>query len=600
VEIIGAGRNATVIFSNMSGTAYPVFDFTGNPQPRIADLAIWINQGTALCGVMFASNNASSNSYRGLIERCILYVGTGGLSVTAKAAIICANTDTSQFNDCIITCGANSGNAIGIYCGQQQLLTGLASAYQTLGSTGNQTYYTVSGTWINASLPISYWTGNAGLYITNGSYLATFNAGNAYHCAVYVYALNNTDVHFAHSRTENQSSDTTFFSLVNDGGGALGGNGFLERFDFEASFHGCNTGNAGAVVFSTGGGGDWNINGDTGDTTQSIAYAGGGKNIERIRGSIPITNATAAPKLSIGATGFTSVGSGGSSYQIGDVLTLVGGTNLFAGQFTVSGVSNGVVTAGSVTYNGSYSVFPGNPISTTGGHGSGCTLNLTSGAGYVDAFEFSTSNWSTTVDFSTFINTYVAKRAVNNDVTVVPLISQQLNSSVQAAHPAGYNAQTNGVVNSVTANSTQQAQMSFLIPAGTLYGTAGAVRRCFNLKIIGSATQALTQFTIQLRQVGGSGSPWVLGTGAAITSGHYQTIDIVITGWTQSNGPYVSVNIYDATQNSTGTLLYFYATTAPYGNFNALANSYIDLMLNPGSSGSSPFWNMTTCFGVVS
>ena len=75
------------------------------------------------------------------------------------------------------------------------------------------------------------------------------------------------------------------------------------------------------------------------------------------------------------------IAGGGTGYTIGDVLTLSGGT-LFSGKnpttFKVAtlGASNAVatVTLGEV---GFYTVLPTNPVSVTGGTGSGCTLTVT-------------------------------------------------------------------------------------------------------------------------------------------------------------------------------------------------------------------------------
>ena len=85
-----------------------------------------------------------------------------------------------------------------------------------------------------------------------------------------------------------------------------------------------------------------------------------------------------------GAAGFvlvqvasvSSIGAGGSSYQVGDVLTGVGGTGTEP-TFTVSTVSSGAVTAVSITTAGILSAIASSPISVTGGHGTGCTLNVT-------------------------------------------------------------------------------------------------------------------------------------------------------------------------------------------------------------------------------
>jgi hypothetical protein len=72
-----------------------------------------------------------------------------------------------------------------------------------------------------------------------------------------------------------------------------------------------------------------------------------------------------------------AVVSGGTGYVVGDVLTLSGGTSTTAASVEVAAVSSGVVTAVRVVHAGAYSVVTTNPTSTTGGTGTGCTLNPT-------------------------------------------------------------------------------------------------------------------------------------------------------------------------------------------------------------------------------
>lgn len=68
-----------------------------------------------------------------------------------------------------------------------------------------------------------------------------------------------------------------------------------------------------------------------------------------------------------------TVGAGGASYQVGDVLTLAGGVG---GTVTVTTVSSGAVTGISITTGGTgYTVTNG--VATTGGHGTGATINVT-------------------------------------------------------------------------------------------------------------------------------------------------------------------------------------------------------------------------------
>jgi len=82
-----------------------------------------------------------------------------------------------------------------------------------------------------------------------------------------------------------------------------------------------------------------------------------------------------------------SIVGGGTGYTAGDILTVSGGTFTTQAQLTVSTVSSGVITAVTVSVAGVYSVLTTNPISVTGGTGSGATFNVTtwglSSAGFV-------------------------------------------------------------------------------------------------------------------------------------------------------------------------------------------------------------------------
>ena len=90
-----------------------------------------------------------------------------------------------------------------------------------------------------------------------------------------------------------------------------------------------------------------------------------------------------------------TVVSGGTGYTLNDVVTLVGGTPVGSGAtYTVTGVSGGVVTTVSPLNFQSYTATPANPVSVTGGTGSGLTLTVTygyqgatitnAGSGYVE------------------------------------------------------------------------------------------------------------------------------------------------------------------------------------------------------------------------
>ena len=92
-----------------------------------------------------------------------------------------------------------------------------------------------------------------------------------------------------------------------------------------------------------------------------------------------------------------TIAGGGTGYTVGDTLTVVGGTPIStAATYTVATVSAGVITSVTVPTSQAYTALPSNPVSVTGGTGSGATLNLTwavdpgglsitnAGSGYVE------------------------------------------------------------------------------------------------------------------------------------------------------------------------------------------------------------------------
>jgi hypothetical protein len=66
-------------------------------------------------------------------------------------------------------------------------------------------------------------------------------------------------------------------------------------------------------------------------------------------------------------------------YQVGDVLTVYGGTVAGGGspmQLIVTAVQNGAVLSASISQEGSYTAFPALPFATTGGHGIGASFSI--------------------------------------------------------------------------------------------------------------------------------------------------------------------------------------------------------------------------------
>ena len=82
-------------------------------------------------------------------------------------------------------------------------------------------------------------------------------------------------------------------------------------------------------------------------------------------------------------TSTAAVSAGGTLYSAGDVLTIVGGSSTTSAAFVVTSTNaaTGAVTGIAVNNFGHYTVLPTNPVSTTGGTGSLCTLTITWNSG---------------------------------------------------------------------------------------------------------------------------------------------------------------------------------------------------------------------------
>jgi hypothetical protein len=199
----------------------------------------------------------------------------------------------------------------------------------------------------------------------------------------------------------------TFTTLIGGGGsanyGQLTGGATTKAVEFKTLGSDTNvalairTQGTGAIDLAAGSRG---VNISNGGTVTAITRTATGSGY-----SYPITITVSAPTTAGGVqaqVSLTSYGSsiatvvgGGTGYTNGDVLTIVGGTPSGAATYTVTGVSGGVITSVAPQNSGAYTTPPSNPVSVTGGTGTGATLNLTyyvpasfsitnAGSGYVE------------------------------------------------------------------------------------------------------------------------------------------------------------------------------------------------------------------------
>jgi hypothetical protein len=148
-------------------------------------------------------------------------------------------------------------------------------------------------------------------------------------------------------------------------------------------------------------------------------------------------------------TGGVTVAGGGTGYTLNDVLTLVGGTSTVSAQLIASSVSAGVITGVTVSVAGNYSVLPSNPVSVTGGTGSGATFTVlwrlntltvgTAGSGYVEqpTVTFSGGGGSGAAAYAT-VGSGVNFRTLGGSVSFVTPGGEQMRVNDSGATSTGY------------------------------------------------------------------------------------------------------------------------------------------------------------------
>ena len=168
----------------------------------------------------------------------------------------------------------------------------------------------------------------------------------------------------------------------------------------------------------------------------------------------------------------TVIAGGGTGYTVSDALTFVGGTGTTL-TATVTAVSAGVITAFSINNSGTYTVLPTNPISVTGGTGSGATFNVTAwqvrsngftitnaGSGYVE---------QPTVTFS---SGSAAAYAVVGAMPIIKSLNTQLSVQTVGGEVARFRADLSAVANGRLDFSVDQFNRGIITGINTLVLTS--------------------------------------------------------------------------------------------------------------------------------
>jgi hypothetical protein len=345
----------------------------------------------------------------------------------------------------------------------------------------------------------------------------------------------------------------------------------------------------GAIDLAAGSSGVNISNGGTVTAVTRTVSGSGYTSLPTVAISAPTTAGGVQATASVGSmfTNTATVQSGGPGYTNGDVLTIVGGTAITsAATYTVTGVSGGAVTSVTPLNFNQYSVLPTNPVSTTGGTGSGATLNLTYGIGTV-AFTITNAGSGyveqPTVTFSGGGGSGAAAYATVGSQTVVKSLGTTTgtitNQSMMFQTPAG-----NSLLLRDSAQATPDAH--FMVQA-TANGYALALAEGSNAnaslyvgaKGTGSVrfSTSSTSITEQMR---------VAHTASAVNY-------VQVTGAATGNQPVISTQGSDANvilniASKGNASIIFNANSAEQFRTGAVASAVNSLQLNGATTGNSP------------
>ena len=304
-----------------------------------------------------------------------------------------------------------------------------------------------------------------------------------------------------------------------------------------------------------------------------------------------------------------TVAAGGTGYTVGDTLTVVGGTSISgAATLTVNSVSGGVITAVFNLNFAGYTVLPTNPVSVTGGTGSGATFNLTyslrsasgftitnAGSGYVEqpTVTFSGGGGSGAAAYAT-VGSGTTVRSLGSTMSFNTPNGETFRVSDSGATASAYwNAiasGSNAILRGVGGASNVQVQSNST--GGILFGTNSGVAQLAvshtasavnYVQVTGNATGNAPTISVQGSDTNINFNLSSKGTGAAqVITGGGRQLAVLNTN--------SAVNYTTATGSSAGAAPVFSV---------AGTDTNIDLALTPKGTGNVRFGTYTANMALV-
>jgi len=339
--------------------------------------------------------------------------------------------------------------------------------------------------------------------------------------------------------------------------------------------------------------------------------------------SVAITAPTTAGGVQATATALMiafgnspTITSGGTGYTVSDVLTVTGGTFASAVTITVTSVSGGVITGANYANFGNYTVLPTNPVSVTGGTGSGATFTISwgvnaytitnAGSGYVEqpTVTFSGGGGSGAAAYAT-VGSAVTLKSIGGtlDLQTTNGIGFRIYDSGGSIPSSGYWAASSGTSSPflwsrggtntpglITSSGTGAISIQTNSGSQTQFVVAHTASAVNYVQVTGAATGGVTQISAQ-----GSDSTTYTAIGVKGGSGYISFFNggshssantlfrVLGTGVTQANYPTVTPAAASASPvfGVAGSDTNIDLSLTPKGTGNVRFGTYTGTILTP-------------------
>jgi hypothetical protein len=503
------------------------------------------------------------------------YLQTTGAIVGSSPNLSVQGSDTNI--DLLLSSKGTSGTVVFRTNGttRQAQISHTASAVNyvqvTGGATGGSPVVSAQGSDANVGLAINSKGAGTLLFQTNGTTRASINSGATFSAGILASGV----PAFVAAATAGQ------VNYLQANGSATGGGLQFQAIGSDTNISQVfQSKGTGAIDLAAGSSG---VNISNGGTVTAITRTANGTGYTSKPTMVISAPTTAGGVQAIADFGMfistVSIVGGGTGYTAGDVLSVSGGTFTTQGQLTVSTVSAGVITAVTVSVAGIYSVLTTNPISVTGGTGSGATFNVTawglSSSGFVITNAGSGYVEQPTVTFSGGGGSGAAAYATVGSGTTIKSIGATLDLSVDNTSSQAFRFYNSGGTGTAYWSAASGSTSPFLYAQGSANVTG---------RITSNGTGALALYT-------GGGAQLQFNVSHTASAVNYVQVTGAATGGVpiiSSQGSDTNVQLRLVSKGSQGITFFARGGSAQQFSISSVNNSVNYLVVDGAAAGTSP------------